>query len=66
MEQPTDALDLYTATVRLTTTYRLDLWTIYDELRRIYPEGECPATDLEELARQVEDWMGQPSTTKSA
>ncbi len=58
MEQPTDALDLYTATVRLATTYRLDLWMIYDELRRIYPEGACPVTHLEELARQVEDWMG--------
>jgi len=58
--QPSDVRDLYTATVQLTTTYRLDLWMIYDELRRIYPEGECPVAHLEELARQIEAWMRQP------
>ncbi len=53
-----DTLDCYTATVRLATTYRLDLWIVYDELRRIYPAGACPVAHLKELSRQVEDWMG--------
>lgn len=53
-----DTLDLYTASVRLATNYRLELWEVYDELRRIYPEGACPAGHLEDLARQIEAWMG--------
>lgn len=48
-------LDLYTAAVQLTRTYRLDLWTVHDELARIYGEADVPATHLEPLARQIED-----------
>ena len=48
--------DLYTAAVDLAAVYRLDLWTLYDELRRVYHlETEIPVADFGALARQVED-----------
>lgn len=48
--------DLYTAATRLAAVYRLDVWTIYQELKRAYgggvhvPDGHLPA-----LAKQIED-----------
>lgn len=52
------AIDLYTAAVQLAANYRLELWMLYDELRRIYGGEEIiPAAHLEDLARQIEEQM---------
>lgn len=48
-------VDLYTSAVDLAATYRIDLWEVLDELRRLYPDGEVPASHLPALAQQVED-----------
>jgi hypothetical protein len=47
--------DLYTAAVDLAARYRLDVWTIYDELKRLYGNDDIPALHLEDLARQIEE-----------
>ena len=50
---------VYSAAVELVAAYRLDLWAVYDELRRLYAAGgngyEMPLADLPELARQIEE-----------
>lgn len=49
-----DTVDLYAAAVELSAVHRLDVWTIYDELKRIYDgDGEMPEHQLEALSRQV-------------
>ena len=48
-------VDLYTSAVDLSATYRVDLWLVLDELRRLYPDGEIPASHLPALAQQIED-----------
>jgi len=53
---PAQTVDLYGATVELAATYRLDLWAIHDELRRLYPDAtEIPLEYLDNLAGQVEE-----------
>jgi len=48
--------DLYSAAVDLAATYRLDLWIIYDELKRLYIDGrEIPSSHLTALAKQIEE-----------
>ena len=51
-----DTIDLYAAAVELAATYRLDLWPVYDELRRVYAgKDELPLAALPLLSRQIED-----------
>ncbi|MBN2564489.1 MAG: restriction endonuclease subunit R, partial [Candidatus Eisenbacteria bacterium] len=50
-----DLVDAYTAAVDLAARYRLDVWAVYDELRRLYGTDDMPATDLQELAKQIEE-----------
>lgn len=51
-----ETTDLYTATQELATIYRLDLWTVYDELRRIYGAAlAIPTSHLPALAHQIEE-----------
>jgi len=51
-----ETTDLYSAAVELAAIYRLDLWTIYDELYRIYDgETEIPIAHFTDLARQIEE-----------
>jgi type III restriction enzyme len=45
---------IYSAAVELSGIYHVDLWTIYDELRRIYGNGDIPLAHLPELAAQIE------------
>jgi hypothetical protein len=47
-------IDTYTAAVELTARYRLDIWNVYDELRRIYKTEDIPVTHLDDLAGQIE------------
>ncbi len=48
-------VDLYSAAVELAAIYRLDMWTVLGELRRIYDgENELPISHLSELQEQIE------------
>src|SRR5439155_1952692 len=51
--------DVYAAAVELSGAYRADLWTVYDELRRLYGSEDVPAAHLPLLARQVERAAGE-------
>ncbi|MGH7388912.1 MAG: nucleotidyltransferase domain-containing protein [Candidatus Rokuibacteriota bacterium] len=54
IEAVPETVDHYEAAVSLAARSRLDVWPIYDELRRLYPDGnEIPESDLAELARQL-------------
>lgn len=48
-------LDAYSAALELASNYHLDLWTVYDELRRVYAEaGEVPKSHMPLLGEQIE------------
>lgn len=55
--------DLYSAATELAAVYRLDLWTVYGELKRLYGNGAgtavaiVPETHLPALAQQIEAQM---------
>ena len=52
--------DLYSAATELAAVYRLDAWTVYSELKRLYGQaaldgtGTVPETHLPALAEQIE------------
>ncbi len=48
------SVDPYAAAVDLAATHRADLWAVYDELRRLYPDSEVPQRHLAGLAAQIE------------
>jgi len=48
-------VDIYSATVELAAAYHVDLWEVYDELRRIYDVSEIPILHLPDLSRQIEE-----------
>lgn len=49
-------IDLYRATVELAAVYRLPLWPLHHELRRLYaPASRMPTHDLVDLRRQIEE-----------
>lgn len=54
-----EGYDLYTAATELSSIYRIDLWTLYDELKRLYGNEEIPSFHLSELGRQIERLTGQ-------
>jgi type III restriction enzyme len=50
-----ETVDLYTAAVELAAVYRLDLWAVLGELRRLYDDAnELPLSHLSDLALQIE------------
>src|SRR5690606_31188513 len=49
-----DALDVRSAAVELASNYHADVWPLYDELARLYPEGEVPLGHLPALGEQIE------------
>ncbi|HYX31026.1 MAG TPA: DEAD/DEAH box helicase family protein [Pyrinomonadaceae bacterium] len=51
--------DSYAVAVELAAVYRLDLWVVLDELRRIYARDEVPLAHLPELQEQIENQIGQ-------
>ena len=59
IETAPDELDTYAAAVQLAGAYRVDLWTVYDELRRLYGTEDVPANHVPDLARQVERSAGE-------
>jgi hypothetical protein len=46
--------DAYAVVCELAARYRLDVWTVYDEVRRLYAQEDIPLRHVDELARQVE------------
>lgn len=54
IETPVETVDAYSAAVQLAGIYRLDIWAVYGELRRLYGAEEIPRNDLQDLARQIE------------
>jgi hypothetical protein len=54
VEATPEASDAYAAAVDLAAQYRMDLWSVHDELKRLYGATEIPASHVESLARQIE------------
>lgn len=50
-----NTVDVYAAAVDLAAQYRLDVWAIHDELRRLYGADGVPAAHLTPLAEQIEE-----------
>jgi type III restriction enzyme len=51
-----DTIDTYSAAVELSAVHRVDVWVVYDELKRIYDGAtELPEADVAALSRQVAD-----------
>lgn len=54
IEAVPEAVGQYEAAVSLSAASRCDLWAVYDELIRLYPDGEdIPAADVDVLAEQI-------------
>jgi len=47
--------DVYAVSVELASNYHLDLWELYDELKRIYPDGDVPEEHITGLQEQIEE-----------
>jgi hypothetical protein len=54
IEAPPDTTDAYAVAVDLAARYRLPLWTIYDEIRRLYGSDDIPLGHVDDLGRQIE------------
>ncbi|MFQ5896768.1 MAG: nucleotidyltransferase domain-containing protein [Candidatus Methylomirabilia bacterium] len=54
IEAVPDAVDRYEAAVTLAAAFRVDLWAVYYELRRLYNDGEeIPVAHLDALGEQL-------------
>jgi type III restriction enzyme len=62
IELEPDSIDVYAAASELAAQYRLDLWVVYDELRRLYGLDDVPIAHLMDLADQVETQVSAYST----
>ncbi len=51
---PDDAIDTRTLAVELAASYRLDTWTLLDEITRLYGEEDVPRAHVPALQRQIE------------
>lgn len=54
IETSPEATDAYAAAVDMAGRYRLDLWAIYDELKRLYGTDDIPLAHVDDLVRQIE------------
>ncbi len=54
IEAVPDTADAYAVAVDLAARYRLPLWTVYDEIRRLYGTDDIPLAHADELGRQIE------------
>lgn len=50
-----DTTDSYAVAVDLAACYRLPLWSVYDELRRLYGADDIPLAHVDDLACQIEE-----------
>lgn len=54
IEAVPETVDRYEAAVHLAAVFRVDLWTLYNELKRLYgADPEIPTAHLQDLARQI-------------
>jgi len=54
IEAVPDSMDRYEVAVHLAALFRIDLWALYNELRRLYgADQEIPAAHLQDLAQQI-------------
>ena len=58
LEAPEPVYSLHNAAVDLAARYRLDLWAVYDELKRLYGSDPIHQAHLDDLARQIEEQTG--------
>lgn len=49
-----DSMDTYGAAIELAARYRVDVWEVYDELRRLYGSDDILHSHLDALAEQIE------------
>jgi len=54
VETTPQEIDAYSAACELAARYRIDLWKVYDEVRRLYADADIPLTHVEALAEQIE------------
>lgn len=54
IDTESETTDAYTAAVDLAARYRLDVWALLTEIRRVYGADDVSVDDLADLARQVE------------
>lgn len=54
IEAVPDTADAYCVAVDLAARYRLPLWSVYDEIRRLYGPDDIPLAHVDELGRQIE------------
>jgi len=47
-------VDAYASATELAARYRLEFWSVYDELRRLYGSRDIPRTHIEALGEQIE------------
>lgn len=52
-------IDVYTAANELSAVYRLDVWTVLDQLRPIYDTNEVPLAHLPDLQEQIEKQLSK-------
>ena len=52
-------IDVYTAATELSAVYRLDVWTVLDQLRPIYERNEVPLAHLPDLQEQIEKQLSK-------
>ncbi len=64
VETEPEGHDAYAAAVMLAERYRLDLWTVYDEIRRLYGANDLLDAHLTALCRQIEAWQGAYAITE--
>ena len=48
-------VSIYSVAVALGSIYRLDLWDLLRELRRLYGDGSVPEPEIDAIRRQIED-----------
>lgn len=48
------SMDTYGAAIELAARYRVDVWEVYDELRRLYGSDDILLSHLDALAEQIE------------
>lgn len=50
-----DYIDIYSLAIDLANNYRLSLIEIYEELKKLYPEGEILEQEVLEIKKQIEE-----------
>jgi hypothetical protein len=55
IEAEHDGMDCYAASAGLSGLYRIDLWQVYEELRRMYGAEDIPQDHMADLGRQIEE-----------